>query len=62
MRMVSPKMSRKITNRRLQELKSVSNFIITACPTCEVTFRDAAAGEVEVFDVSEILLKSLTKV
>ena len=61
-RMVSPKTARKITNRRLQELKSVSNFIITACPTCEVTFKDAARGEVEVFDVSEILLKSLTKV
>lgn len=63
LRMVSPKTARKITNRRLQELKSISNFIITACPTCEVTFRDAdAAGEVQVFDVTEILLKSLTKV
>jgi len=34
---------------------------VTACPTCEVTFRDAAAGEVEVFDISEILSKSITK-
>lgn len=61
LKMVSPKTSRKITNRRLQELKSISSSIITACPTCEVTFKETATCEVKVFDVSEILLKSLTK-
>lgn len=59
--LVTPKTARRITNRRLQELKTISKSIITACSTCEVTFRDASAGEVEIFDVSEILLKSLTK-
>ncbi|MFQ5999223.1 MAG: (Fe-S)-binding protein [Candidatus Bathyarchaeia archaeon] len=63
LRVVSPKTSRKITDRRLQELKAISNFVISACPTCEVTFKDAdERGEAEVFDISEILLKSLTKV
>lgn len=62
LRMVNPKASKRIANRRLQELKATSNLIVSACPTCEVTLKDAErAGEIEVTDVSEILLKSLMK-
>ena len=58
----NPEISSKIGESRISELKEVCNNIVTACPTCELAFKNANKDKkVKVYDISEVLLKSLEK-
>ncbi|MEA2053508.1 MAG: (Fe-S)-binding protein [Candidatus Thermoplasmatota archaeon] len=54
----NPDIASKMADARLEELKKQSDCIVTACPTCNTTFRK---GGVEVYDISEIVLKAWEK-
>lgn len=58
----NPEISSKIGESRISELKEVCSNIVTACPTCELAFKNANKDKrVKVYDISEVLLKSLEK-
>jgi Fe-S oxidoreductase len=58
----NPKISLEIAKNRISELKEAGDSIVTACPTCELAFKNANKDKkAKVYDISEVLLKSLEK-
>ena len=56
LRDTDPNIAEKIAQKRIVELRNEAEFIVTACPTCTLAFNGC-----EVYDISEIVIKSLEK-
>jgi Fe-S oxidoreductase len=52
----NPDIAEKIAQKRIDELRKEAECIVTACPTCTLAFNGC-----EVYDISEIVIKSLEK-
>lgn len=53
----NPEIASAITKKRSEELRGVSDSIVTACPVCEFALKRANTGE--ILDISELILKVL---
>ncbi|MDW7970108.1 MAG: (Fe-S)-binding protein, partial [Sulfolobales archaeon] len=61
---ISPDRSSSIALSRLNEVPNGVKKLVTACPSCEVQLSTAAQNyglDLEVLDISELILKALTK-
>ena len=47
-----PKISEKITKKRLEDLSKYADYIITSCPTCKSAFSNLGG---KVYDISELI-------
>jgi Fe-S oxidoreductase len=56
----NPKISLEIAKNRISELGEAGDSVVTACPTCELAFKNADK-KLKILDLSEVLLKSLEK-
>ena len=52
----NPDIAEKIAQKRVAELRKEAECIVTACPTCTLAFNGC-----EIYDISEIVVKSLEK-
>jgi len=58
--MLSPRLAKKIAERRTNELKKYGKKVVVACPICYVNLKRTAKGELEIHDLSEIIARCLT--
>ena len=61
--MLYPEISLSIAKNRINDIKETSaNITVTACPGCKTSLSKAnreTQGDLEVYDLAEILLKTL---
>ena len=53
----NPDIAEKIAKKRLKELKSEAEYIITGCPSCKTAFEENGAKN--VFDISEVVARGM---
>ena len=57
-----PKLSRKIARERIREATNTgAEIVATACPSCLLSLRSAAKGDIKVKDISELIQDSIEK-
>jgi len=57
-----PDMARWTAAERLREARAVgAEAVVTACPACEEIFREAADGGMEVYDITDLIVRSMEK-
>ncbi|RLF98782.1 MAG: (Fe-S)-binding protein [Thaumarchaeota archaeon] len=56
---LSPRLAKKVAERRVEELRRYGKRILVACPICYANLKRAAGEELEIYDLSEIIARCL---